>query len=79
MGLPGFRCASMPLAAVLIFSGLVELEAGFRALEEVFGVAAAVDMDGEWKTRACSVAWVGGPVGGSGSRSDGRGRMELQL
>lgn len=46
MGLPGFRCASMPLPAVLIFSCLPELEAWFRALEELFGVAAAVDMDG---------------------------------
>ena len=79
MGLPGFRCASMPLAAVLIFSCLAELEAGFRALEEVFGVAAAADMDGEMEARASSVAWVGGSVCGCGRRSDGRGRKELQL
>jgi hypothetical protein len=63
---------------VLIFSCRAEVEAGFRALDEVFGAAAAVDMDGERKARASSVAWVGGSVCGCG-RSDGRGRKELQL
>lgn len=48
-------------------------------MEEVFGVAAAVDMDGESRARASSVAWVGGSVCGCGRRSDGRGRKELQL
>ena len=69
----------MPLPAVLIFSCLAELEAGFRALEDVVGVAAAVDMDGERKARASSVAWVGGSVCGCGEGATGGGRKELQL
>lgn len=45
MGLPGLRCASMPLPDVLIFSCRPAVEDDFRALEEPVDVAAAVDMD----------------------------------
>ena len=65
MGLPGFRCGSMPLPDVLIFSCRPELEAMFTALEELFGVAAAVDMDVE---RECAEFRCG-----CGRRSDRRG------
>jgi threonine dehydrogenase-like Zn-dependent dehydrogenase len=65
MGLPGFRCESMPLPDVLIFSCRPGLEAAFTALEEVFGVAAAVDMDVESECAEFRCAVVGeGAIGG---------------
>jgi hypothetical protein len=67
MGLPGFRCGSMPLPDVLIFSCRPELEAAFTALEELFGVAAAVDMNVEVE-RECAEFRCG-----CGRRSDRRG------
>jgi hypothetical protein len=73
----------MPLPDVLIFICRPELEAAFRALEGLFGVAAAADMD---VARASSVVrsadrFVGeGAIGGVGrsSSSEVRAAQDTQ-
>jgi hypothetical protein len=76
----------MPLPDVLIFICRPELEAAFRALEGLFGVAAAADMDVEGNARASSVVrsadrFVGeGAIGGVGrsSSSEVRAAQDTQ-
>jgi hypothetical protein len=64
----------MPLPVVLIFSWRAELEAGLGALEELFVVAAAVDIDGREECaselRSSSVCGSAVRLGGSNVRKE---------
>jgi hypothetical protein len=62
----------MPLPVVLIFSWRAELEAGLGALEELFEVAAAVDIDGREECASELRSSVGGSAVRLGWRSNVR-------